>query len=205
MAAFFVGIMRKKSRLKLFCIGVDLLFSVHIVPQHAQLLVRAKGQMPVAKAAVQGCGLRGRVQVECNVRFVFMTGFWYFALMSLVVLCPQRGLKARHGAERPGFKTALRLPGEMACLYQLIAVLLVFFTRQGFLLREPEPTLYPSQFDAVLGLAFLPGAKGANCKGLRMGSVHRIAVAVEVLGVESAVGSDIVKARATAVQAVLPA
>ena len=178
---------------------------MHIVPQHAQLLVRAKGQMPVAKAAVQGCGLRGRVQVECNMCFMLIAGCWFFALMGLFELCPQRGLKARHGADLPRSKTALRLPGEVACLYQLIAVLLVFFTGQGFLLREPEPTLYPSQFDAVLGLAFLPGAKGANCKGLRMGSVHRIAVAVEVLGVESAVGSDIVKARAAAVQAVLPA
>ena len=93
----------------------------------------------------------------------------------------------------------------MACLYQLISMLLGLLPGQGLPLRESEPTLYPSQFDAVLGLAFLPGAKGANCKGLRMGSVHRIAVAVEVLGVESAVGSDIVKARAAAVQAVLPA
>ena len=38
-----------------------------------------------------------------------------------------------------------------------------------------------------------------------MGSVHRIAVAVAVFWVESAVGSNIVKSRTTAVQAVLPA
>ena len=161
MAAFFVGIMRKKSRLKLLCIGVDLLFSVHIVPQHAQLLVRAKGQMPIAKAAVQGCGLRGRVQVECNVRFFLVTGFWFVALMMLIVLCPERSLKARHCAEPPGSQAALCLPGKVACLDELVAMLVLWLVaRLVLLLGESEPTLYPSQFDAVLGLALLPGAKG---------------------------------------------
>jgi hypothetical protein len=62
------------------------------------------------------------------MRFMLIAGFWFFALMGFFELCPQRGLEARHGAERPGSKVALRFPGEVACLNELIAVLLVFFT-----------------------------------------------------------------------------
>jgi hypothetical protein len=140
------------------------------------------------------------------VRFFLVTGFWFVALMMLIVLCPERSLKARHCAEPPGSQAALCLPGKVACLDELVAMLVLWLVaRLVLLLGESEPTLYPSQFDAVLGLALLPGAKGANCKGLRMGSVHGIAVAVAVFWVESAVGSNIVKSRTTAVQAVLPA
>jgi hypothetical protein len=103
------------------------------------------------------------VQVECNVRFFLVTGFWFVALMMLIVLCPERSLKARHCAEPPGSQAALCLPGKVACLDELVAMLVLWLVaRLVLLLGESEPTLYPSQFDAVLGLALLPGAKGTQ-------------------------------------------
>jgi hypothetical protein len=48
-------------------------------------------------------------------------------------------------------------------LDELVAMLVLWLVaRLVLLLGESEPTLYPSQFDAVLGLALLPGAKGTQ-------------------------------------------
>ena len=55
-----------------------------------------------------------------------MTGFWFVALMMLIVLCPERSLKARHCAEPPGSQAALCLPGKVACLDELVAMLVLW-------------------------------------------------------------------------------
>ena len=89
MAAFFVGIMRKKSRLKLFCIGVDHLKGVVVVAQNTKLLVSAKSQVPRAKQSIQGRRLRGSVQVERDVRVVFVAWLGFFTLVLLVVFCTE--------------------------------------------------------------------------------------------------------------------
>ena len=89
MATFFNTVVRKECRLKLFRIRVEPFVSVLVVAQYAELLVRPKGQMPVAEAAVQGRRLRGSVQVERDVRVVFVAWLGFFTLVLLVVFCTE--------------------------------------------------------------------------------------------------------------------
>ena len=133
--------------------------SVLVVAQHAQLLVRPKRQVPVAKPAVQGGGLRGSVQVERDVRLVLMAWFGFFSLVRLVVFSTERRLKARHRPKLPGTEAALGFPREVARLNELVAVLVVGLLARGVVfLGQPKAALDSREFEAVLGFAFLPRA-----------------------------------------------
>ena len=79
----------------------------------------------------------------------------------------------------------------MARLDELVAVLVVGFLAQGVVfIGQPKTTLDSSEFEAVLGFAFVPRAQGAKREGLSMRAMYRVAAGIAVLGAESAVGSD---------------
>ena len=78
-----------------------------------------------------------------------------------------------------------------------------FLARGVVFLRQPKTTLDSREFEAVLCFAFLPRAQGAKREGLSMRAMYRVAAGIAVLGAESAVGSDKVDTRPTAVHAVL--